>query len=405
MVANTRKSPVPKEVKQLGRLFNHAGHEIRIVGGWVRDTHRGIAPKDLDLATTATPEQMVELCAAHNLRHIPTGIDHGTITILPTVPAKPGPQALADDWKRAKAHPEIVPAFEVTTLRVDAETDGRHARVEFTTDWRIDAERRDFTINAMSMDMSGKTHDYFGGVQHLADKRVIFVGDAHARINEDFLRILRWFRFRSRLGDRTFDRDTLNVIRANTAGLERISVERIWMEMSKILSGDSVMLCLLLIDMLETGVLARIGLGEVERYDIVHATIVRDQTSNPMTVLAALTGRSMRETWKLSRNEADLLEFLQRHRHMPRPDLAFFKEIAYDHGYEWAVECASLFGPSQTLQQTRDWTPVNLPVTGQDLVDKGFAPGPALGAKLKELVRVWKDSDYRMDRDALLAMV
>jgi tRNA nucleotidyltransferase (CCA-adding enzyme) len=405
MVGRLKKSAIPRHARRLAKLFADSGHEVRIVGGWVRDTLRGIDPKDLDLATTATPSQMVDICQTHDLRHIPTGMDHGTITILPTLKSKSGQKAITDDWKRAKMQPDMVPAFEVTTLRVDTETDGRHAKVEFTTDWRKDAERRDFTINAMSVGPDGQLFDYFDGHQHLQDKRVIFVGDAEARIREDYLRILRFFRFRSRLADQTYDRQILNVIAQNVAGLEQISVERIWSEMSKILSGDPAMLCVLLIDMMQTGVLAKIGLGDVERYDIVHATIARDQTANPLTVLAAMTRTAIGPAWKMSRDEMDMLEFLQRHRRIPRPELSFFKDVAYDRGYDYAVEVASLFGPSDVLEATRAWTPVSMPVTGQDLLDHGYIPGPLVGAKLKELVQVWKDSDYRMDRDALLALV
>lgn len=407
MAARSKKNKktIPDDVQHLAKLFSDAGHEVRIVGGWVRDTLRGVTAEDLDLATTATPTQMVELCQAHNLRYFETGIQHGTITILPTVHAKPDPKALADDWKRGKAHPEIVPAYEITTLRVDAETDGRHARVEFTTDWRKDAERRDFTINAMSMTMDGAVHDYFDGVQHLAEKRVIFVGSARARIHEDYLRILRWFRFRSRLDDTAFDRDILNVIKSTSSGLTQISAERIWAEMSKILTSDSGIFGLLLYDMQMTEVLAHIGLGNAGDYDSVHATIVRKQSVNPITVLAALTPKPLRETWKLSNDDADLLEFLQTLRGKPRPDLAFFKNVVFEKGYAYGVEAASMFGSSDTLEAIRDWTPVNFPLTGKDLLERGFTPGPALGAKLKELIQVWKDSDYRMHRHEILALI
>jgi tRNA nucleotidyltransferase (CCA-adding enzyme) len=391
-----KKTQIPSEVRKLGKIFADAGHEMRPVGGWVRDSLRGIDPKDLDLATTATPGEMLQLCMEHDLSYIPTGIDHGTVTIV---------MHGKKSTHKSGLHPTMVPAFEVTTLRVDRETDGRHAQVEFTTDWQKDAERRDFTINAMSVGLDGQLFDYFGGQQHLTDRRVVFVGDAHARINEDFLRILRYFRFRSRMTDRYFDREVLSTIKSNAHGLQQISVERIWMEMSKILSGDPTMLCLCLIDMLETGVLAQIGLAGVERYDIVHATIVRDQTTNPITVLAALTDTPLGEAWKMSTPEKALLAFLQAHRRIPRPDIAFIKEIAYDHSPAYAVECASLFGKTEALAAARQWTPPAFPVGGEDLIALGHCPGKEMGVTLRRLTRAWKDSDYRLDKAELLSLV
>lgn len=399
-----QKNRIPTAVQKLGKLFADEGHEIRIVGGWVRDTLRDVEPKDLDLATTATPEQIIDVCMKHNIRYIPTGIDHGTITILPTRKTRKSPdaKALADDWNKARTG--AVPAYEVTTLRVDAETDGRHAKVEFTTDWQKDAERRDFTINAMSMDMDGKLYDYFNGEQHLATRQVIFVGDARARIQEDYLRILRWVRFRSRMGDMTYDRNVRNVIKETVSGLQQISVERIWMEMSKILGGSKEMLCICLIDMLETGILANTGLPDVERYDCVHATIVRDQTDNPLTVLAALTGKLIGPTWKMSRDEMDLLFFLQRHRRIPRPTLGFFKEVAVDHSLPYAIECASLFGPSDILAAIKAWTVPKFPVSGADLIAVGHVTGPQMGLTLNRLRQEWKDSDYQLTKDVLVGM-
>lgn len=405
MAAPSNKLIIPNSVKRLGKLFEDAGYQIRLVGGWVRDSLQDRDPKDLDLATTATPQQMVSLFEQHNLRYWETGIAHGTITVLPTVKIRNSPTAITKDYKRSIAHPETVPAYEITTLRIDTETDGRHAEVEFTTDWRSDAARRDFTINAMSMNLEGEVFDYFGGIQHLCDKRVVFVGDPEDRIKEDFLRILRYFRFRDRLGDRSYDRDLKAVIRRLAVGLLQISSERVWMEMQKIFSGDSAMLCLLLIDMLESDVLGYIGLPDVERYDIVHATIVREQTANPLTVLAALTPDDVGASWKMSGYEMGLLRLLQKHRRIPRPDLAYFKELAFDYCVFYAVECASLFGPSDVLDQIREWDPPVFPIRGADLVDKGMEEGPAVGAKLRELVQVWKASDYRLDRVALLACV
>ena len=159
------------DLLKLGQLFTSEGYSLRLVGGVVRDLLLGCKPKDVDLATECTPDEMIRLFEQEGIRHIPTGLQHGTIT----------------------AHINNVD-YEITTLRVDHLTDGRHAIVEFTSDWKIDAERRDLTINAMSLNFDGVLYDYFDGQRHLAEHKICFVGDSRSRIKEDYLRILRYFR-------------------------------------------------------------------------------------------------------------------------------------------------------------------------------------------------------------------
>ena len=203
---------------KLEKLFADNGYNLRLVGGVVRDLLLGKAPKDVDLATECTPDDMIRLFDSQGIRYIPTGLEHGTVTV----------------------HVENTGTdYEITTLRVDRETDGRHALVNFTTDWRLDAERRDLTINAMSLDFNGTLYDYFEGQRHLAEKRVLFVGDATSRIKEDYLRILRYFRFYGRIVPSAgqHDAETLEAICSLAHGLENISVERIWMEVRRIVTG------------------------------------------------------------------------------------------------------------------------------------------------------------------------
>ena len=211
------QSVLTPELFTVTKPFQKQGFDMRIVGGAVRDILLGIPPKDVDLGTNATPSEMIELFKEHNIHYIETGLQHGTIT--------------AHVNKRD---------FEVTTLRIDAETDGRHAKVQFTHDWKLDAERRDLTFNAMSLGLDGNLYDYFGGREDLFNHRVRFVGDPRARIQEDYLRILRYFRFYGRIALEAdnHDQTTLNVIRECSDGLRQISVERIWMEVSKILTGN-----------------------------------------------------------------------------------------------------------------------------------------------------------------------
>lgn len=211
------KSVLTPELFTVAAPFQEHGFDIRIVGGAVRDILLGIQPKDVDLGTNATPPEMIELFQKHKIHYIETGLQHGTVT--------------AHVNKRD---------FEVTTLRIDTETDGRHAKVEFTHDWKLDAERRDLTFNAMSVGLDGSLYDYFGGQKDLFERRVRFVGDARLRIQEDYLRILRYFRFYGRIALEAdnHDQTTLNVIQECSDGLRKISVERIWMEVSKILTGN-----------------------------------------------------------------------------------------------------------------------------------------------------------------------
>ena len=177
----------------------------RLVGGCVRDALAGRALADIDLATPDRPEAVMQALAAAGLKYAPTGLKHGTVT------------AISDHR-----------GFEVTTLRRDVETDGRHAEVVWTDDWAVDAARRDFTVNAMSMTQDGTVFDYFGGQDDLAAGRIRFVGEPAARIAEDYLRILRFFRFQARYGRQSPDAATVSAVRGGIGGLGRLSPERIW---------------------------------------------------------------------------------------------------------------------------------------------------------------------------------
>lgn len=211
-----------KKLITLTDIFKSEGFEIRVVGGAVRDFFMGLAPKDIDFCTNATPDEMVAIAERHGLYLIPTGLQHGTVTFV--IDGEP---------------------FEVTTLRVDVETDGRHAEVEFTRDFRKDAERRDLTINAMSMDMNGELYDYFDGLHHTRMKRIEFVGDADQRIREDYLRVLRYFRFFARMSPAgtEIDENIISLFKQPHVleGMKTLSGERIWMELKKILEAPNTL--------------------------------------------------------------------------------------------------------------------------------------------------------------------
>ncbi|MBO1361229.1 CCA tRNA nucleotidyltransferase [Acetobacter sacchari] len=218
--------PAYPELRRLWAVLPRA----RLVGGAVRDLALGVDVADVDLATPEPPEAVMKILADAGIRTVPTGLSHGTVTAVLNGRG-----------------------LEITTLRRDEETDGRHAVVSWTTDWREDAARRDFTINALSCDSDGMVHDYFGGLADLAAGRVRFVGDPGERIREDALRVLRFFRFQGRFGGDEADPGALFAIRAMAGRVRRLSVERVWSEFRRILRGpradDMVML------MAETGVL------------------------------------------------------------------------------------------------------------------------------------------------------
>jgi len=273
------KSVITSSIKKLDKVFKSNNYELRIVGGAVRDLALDKTPKDIDLATDATPDEMMEILDKSGIRHIPSGLEHGTIT------------AILDNEP-----------FEITTLRADKETDGRHAEVEFVKSWEEDAKRRDLTYNAMSMDMEGNVFDYFGGMDDLQDKVSKFVGDPEERITEDYLRILRYFRFQGRLSTPTWDKDTLKAISSNSEGLKKISAERVWQEMGKVLSGNNV--ANILDYMAKTGVSKVIGLSTNDLNKVKdngNSIVALAQTGNTIDIA---------KRWKLSKVQATMLDFL-----------------------------------------------------------------------------------------------
>lgn len=207
---------LPRGVKLARTLFTLKDQPIRLVGGCVRDMIQGKAPKDYDLCTPAKPDAVFQILDEGGMKPFDLSNGHGTVSYV-----------------------YEYDTYEITTLRVDAETDGRHATVEFVEDFALDAERRDFTFNALSADIStGKIYDYFGGVNDLMQNEVRFVGDPDKRIQEDYLRILRYFRFLGRMDNSPAD-DQTAAIERNVAGLDKVSGERIWMEVQKILTGPN----------------------------------------------------------------------------------------------------------------------------------------------------------------------
>lgn len=381
------KNQIPGNVRLLASVLGR--DNVRIAGGAVRDLLLGIQPKDFDLATPLLPVDVMDLLRGAGFTVLETGLQHGTVTAM--VNSEP---------------------VEITTLRVDETTDGRHAEISFTEDWELDAERRDLTINAMFLDMDGNVHDFFGGRDDLDNNHIRFVGDASERIQEDFLRILRFFRFCGRMG-RGGDDMTLQVISENVAGLSQISGERIWMEMQKILTGQ--VLLMVLSDMQEAGVLEAIGLSTSDR-GLRLAGVANMSNCQPVTVLAGLVNgdlslaQKLKDRWKLSNTEFQALEALtlmlrQKGHKLDELDLGWFqRQIVKDGVNRRHVEEFACFTGKIGMveEELRPWIAPVFPVRGHDLLELGMTPGPDVGKKLRELRAAWERSGCKADRESLL---
>jgi poly(A) polymerase len=355
--------------------------EARVVGGAVRDWILGRAVSDIDLASPLPPDQAQAALREAGIRVVPTGLAHGTVT------------AVADGR-----------GFEVTTLRRDVETDGRHAVVAFTDDWRQDALRRDFTINAMSMARDGGVFDYAGGLQDLAEGRVRFVGDAATRIAEDYLRILRYFRFQARYGRIPPDDAMRAALRASVPGLAQLSIERVWTELRRILAAPDPVAAVELMAVL--GVLAAAA-PELDPAPLA-ALAARGAPADPILRLAAmLTGDpvSFADRMKLSNEDRDRLV---RVRTIPEPlpasdDLALLRLLA-DHRRGDLIDRAWLNAAPDVLRQRLAELPQPVfPLEGKDVVALGIAPGPRVGTLLRAVRDWWLDGGTVADRLDCLA--
>ena len=347
---------------------------VRWVGGAVRDTLLGEPVKDIDAATPLRPEQVIERCKAAGIRTVPTGIDHGTIT------------ALLD-------HGHV----EVTTLREDVSTDGRRATVAFASDWREDAARRDFTINALYVDPASlEIFDYFGGLKDLEARRVRFIGDPHQRIREDHLRILRYYRFQARFGSALDDaaEDACAELAPTMKGLSR---ERVAMELLAILALPDP--APTIARMKARGVLGVIlpetGGKQVAALERLIATERSfDLGADALTRLAALlppleaVAESVAARLRLSRRQRDLLACLAQRR---AEDGAAAKALAYREGRECAIGRLTLAG--EDPRELTDWEIPEPPLKGGEIVDRGVS-GPEVSRLLRAVETRWVEEDF-----------
>jgi poly(A) polymerase len=348
--------------------------EARVVGGAVRDTLAGRPLVDIDLASPLPPEKVIERLRAAGVKVVPTGISHGTVTAV--LSGRP---------------------VEITTLRRDVETDGRHAVVLFTDDWREDAARRDFTINAMSMARDGTLFDYFDGLTDLRTGRLRFVGDPAARVAEDYLRVLRFFRFFARYAAVEPDAETLTALRTAVPRLASLSVERVWHELSRILSAPDPLASVSLMDRL--GVLAAV-VPEGTDVSALSRLIARGAPVDGLLRMAALlTGdvAAFAARLKLSLAERDRLLAL-RAAPLARPDDddVTLRRLLADTPADLLVDRTWLAGGdgaewNSARERLRSMPAPVFPLEGRDVVALGVPQGPRVGELLRAIRAWWLD--------------
>lgn len=375
---------VNADLRNLAREFGQRGFGLRLVGGCVRDLLAGKTPKDVDLCTDANPDEAMAIYRELGVRHIPTGLDHGTVTVV-----------LNDE------------TYEITSLREDVETDGRRAVVRYTRDWAVDAARRDFTINSMSMTLDGELSDPFGGAEDLRAGRVRFVGDADTRIQEDYLRILRWYRFTARFGQE-YDVDALAAVERQCKGLKSISVERIWSEVKHIIAGPRGISTLY--DMWYV-----VGVGHSAGFPRGAPWYGHPQdppfsvTTNPVTLMVYMWRHEIYgvlKNWKASREEIYLAQYLLQPDRDCKAKNPFCEMAVHGVSREWAREMAALQNLSaMEIAMLDAWTVPEFPVTGYDLIKMGMKPGPQYGVVINKLKEIWADSGYTATKEQLLANV
>jgi len=390
------------ELNTLVGLFTKYNYELRIAGGAVRDVLMGKNPHDLDFATTATPEQMKDMFTNEEIRMLNLrGEKHGTIT--------------------ARLNDSV--NFEVTTLRIDVRTDGRHAEVQWTKDWKLDALRRDLTVNSLFLGFDGTVYDYFQGVADIETRTVKFVGNAEDRIEEDYLRILRYFRFYGRIAEKPceHDKDTLDAIHKHRGGLAKISGERIWLELKKIASGRfNEQLMITMIDLNITPYLGfpEEGLNISEFKSLFKRCRELNIELNPISYIAALLNSTddmlgLHKRLKLSAFERDLGLFIAMYRE-PIPHEVPVRPYQYllcDYKSDttscrkWICELLRYQGRLDVLKEFEQWELPRFPVSGTILRDEHAVKGKDIGRLLTAIRNKWKHSNFTLSREELLGAI
>jgi poly(A) polymerase len=389
------------EVARVLALLDADGEEARAVGGAVRNHLLGIGVTEVDVATTALPEEVTRRVIAAGGKAVPTGIEHGTVTVI---------------FDRQPV--------EVTTLREDVETFGRKARVVFGRDWRADAARRDFTINALSVTKDGVVHDYVGGLADIAVRKVRFIGEPRRRIEEDYLRVLRFFRFHAHFGEGPPDPAGVHACIAARGGLATLSRERVRMEVLKLLTGARATPALVV--MAECGLLGLVlgGVAFIASFEnMVKVEAVLSLDADPVRRLGALAvwtvedAQRLAERLRLSNAEHERLAALDGwwrvtlasgpqavrallYRIKPqafrdRALLAWARSSQGAADHDWQA----------LVQFPEHWSAPSFPLKAADFMARGLSAGPALGAAMRAAEQAWIAADFPGDPDVLKAIV
>ena len=382
------------------KLLDSNAEEARIVGGAIRNSLLRLPVHEIDIATTALPDEVVRRVEAAGWKVVPTGIEHGTVTVL--VAGK---------------------AFEVTTLRRDIETYGRKAKVVFGRDWVADAMRRDFTINALSLSADGQLHDYVDGLADLAARRVRFIGDPAQRIAEDYLRILRFFRFHAWYGEGAPDPEGLHACIRGRAGIDSLSRERIRAELLKLVLAPHATPTLAL--MTETGLLGNVlgGVALLASFEnMVKVEAAVAVASDPVRRLGALgvwvaeDGQRLAQRLRLSNADAERLTALDRWwRVSPELGGTSARALLYRLGPQhfadqvllaWSRSAASAADRAwrALAELPRTWSAPEFPLKAADFMARGFAAGPALGAVMRAAEQAWIAADFPADAATIQAI-
>lgn len=385
------------ETVELLSLLSAEGHAARCIGGCVRDSLLGHARTvtDIDVATTHKPEDVMVIAQSAGVKAVPTGLAHGTITVI---------------------YPDQT--YEVTTLRQDVDTDGRHATIAFTDDFKLDAARRDFTVNAIAVDHEGQGYDYFGGIEDLKKQHLRFIGAPEQRLEEDRLRALRYFRFLAELGWQDMDAHAFAAISGVAGDMTRLSGERVWQELRKLLASPAPS------HAMSRMISARILENWIGPADQMHVEL-----SDLLKLDRCPADAILRLAW-LYRDRQDTAESLTRKLHFSKvdrtrlltltgenlldaaggatPDLS---SLLFDHGRDSARDILWLFAflRNWTEKELQAWLAKceaaevpELPITAKDLLECGHRPGPQMGQTLRELEALWRRSGFAMTKSALL---
>lgn len=370
---------------RLLQVIAREGDRTLIVGGAVRNALIGCPIVDVDLATTALPEVVVERVTEAGMRAIPTGIAHGTVTVIVNGQS-----------------------YEVTTLREDIETDGRHATVMFGTDFARDAVRRDFTINALYADATGAVYDFVGGLDDILYRRVRFIGNARERIREDYLRILRFFRFSADYANGTLDADGLKAVEEEKAGLQQLSAERIRAELFKVLMARKAVP--VLTSMNHRGIFDLL-LDLPVSVEALAALLAQDPGADGILRLAVLClhrpddGALLKERLRLSNPEADrvteLGQALTRLSGFARPiGVLPIRKLAFRLGRRTVLEALGIdaarrgYSIAPELFGAIGSAPTVSPFTGDILMKRGIEPGRRMGEIIRRAEELWMDADF-----------